>query len=102
MLTNEQKENPSIFFRGEKLKDNCFSQLAVNIIAAILDGNGHVSSAAGYHSDRFATIAAQRKQECVEVFVICVDTLNDVFLSFLRLCQCHKNHLISENIISLC
>ena len=65
--------------------DNCLSQLIIDVISAILDGYSTAVPAAGHYGDRLTTVAAQREQESVELFVIGFDGADDVFLSFFRL-----------------
>ena len=60
-----------------------FSQLAVDVVSAVLDGNHTAVSLMGDHGDRFTGVTAQRKQEGVQLFVVGFDPLNDVRFSFL-------------------
>jgi hypothetical protein len=64
------------------LDDDRLSQLIVNVVSAILDGNGAATLATGDHSDWFATVAAKRQQKRLERFIISFDPLNDVLLAF--------------------
>ena len=64
--------------------DDRFSQLIVDIVSAVLDGNRAAALPAGDHGHRLAGIAAQGKQKCIEFFVISVDPLNDILLAFFR------------------
>ena len=64
------------------LDDDRFSQLIVNVVSAILDGNGAATSSAGNHRYGFTCIAAKGKQKRIEFFVISFDPLNDVLLAF--------------------
>ena len=58
--------------------NNSRCQLAVNIISAVLDGNGAVAPAAGYDSDWLTTVAAQREQKGVKLFIIGFNAGDDV------------------------
>ena len=70
----------------ETSNPNCFGQLFVDIVSAILDGNRAATPAAGYHRDGLAAVAAKGKQKGIQLFVIGVDAADDIFLSFLNLC----------------
>ena len=63
------------------LNDNGLRQLVVDVVSAVLDGNGAAASAAGDHRDRLAAVAAQGKQKSVQLFIVGFDPLNDVFFS---------------------
>ena len=54
------------------------SQAAVDAVAAILHGDHAGSPAAGNDGNGLAGIAAQGKQEAVELLVIGVDALNNI------------------------
>ena len=71
------------------LHNDCFRQLIVDIVSAILDGNGAAVTATGHNGDGLTGIAAQRKQESIELIVIGFDGFYDVFLPYFRHCQVH-------------
>ena len=58
------------------------SQLIVDAVSCVFDGDHAAASAAGDHGDGLAAVAAQREEERVEFFVVGQDLLNDVFFTF--------------------
>ena len=54
---------------------------------------GAAAVSAGYNRDRLTAVAAQRKEECVQLLVICADGLNQIFFSKLCSRQIHIDHL---------
>ncbi len=81
MLTTEQKKINGPSF-GKFSDDDSLSQLIVDVISAILDGNRTATSTAGNHRNRLTAVTAQREQEGVQLFIIGLDPLNDIFFSF--------------------
>ena len=71
-------------------------QLAVDVVAAILNGHDATAPTAGYHRDGLAAVAAQREQEGIQFLVIGLDPLNDVLSSLLCTVQSHMFHLIQS------
>ena len=94
LLTAIQKTISGLSFTKIALHDDRFSQFRVDAVSAILYGYYAAAPTAGYHRDRFATIAAQGEQKRVEFLVIRFDPLNDVGLSFLCGPQVHTFHPI--------
>ena len=76
----------------QKSNDDCLSQLAVNVISAVLDRNSTAVLTVRHYGDRFAAVAAQRKQKCVQILVICFDSLYNIFFSFNCVSQIHIFH----------
>ena len=72
---------------------NGLSQLLVDVVSAILDGDDTTTPLVGDYSDGLAAVAAQGKKKAVQILVIGVDALDDVFLAFLC---CRKRHLIHQ------
>ena len=68
--------------------DRC-GQLVINVVSAVLDGNGKAASAAGDHGNGLTGIAAQREQECIQFFILSGDPADDVFGSYLRTSEIH-------------
>ena len=56
-----------------KLNNDCLSQLVVDIVSAVLNGNGTTSASAGNNCNGFAAVAAQGEQERIEIFVVGLD-----------------------------
>ena len=83
LLTAMQKTISGLSFTKIALHDNRFSQFRVDAVSAILYGYYAAAPTAGYHRDRFATIAAQGEQKRIEFFVIGFDPLDDIFFAFL-------------------
>ena len=71
-----------IFGRGQPLSHlNGSSQLVVDGVSAVLDGDGAAALAPGYYGDGFTAVAAQRKQKRIEFLVVGFDTADDIFFS---------------------
>ena len=68
---------------------NGLSQLLVDVISSVLDGDGATASSACDDRDRLAAVAAEREEEGVELFVIRIDLFDDIFLSFDCVPECH-------------
>ena len=77
---------PLVFFLN--LNGSC--QLIIDTISAILDGNHTGASAPGDHGDGLSAVAAQRKQECIQFFILCDNISNGVLLAKLRFPKCHR------------
>ncbi len=84
MLTDGQKAISGSPF--EKSDDDGFSQLLIDIVPAVFNGNGTVILASGYYGNGFTAVAAEGEQKSVQFFVISFDPLNDILFAFLRLC----------------
>ena len=69
---------------------NRFSKLIIDVVSAVLDGNGDAALTPRDYRDRFTGIAAERKQKRVQLLVISDDALNDIFLPNLRIGQIHR------------
>ena len=67
-------------------------QLAVDAVSAVLDADHTAAPTAGYHRNGFAAVAAQGKQERVQLPVIGLDMTNDVLFAQLGSCQIHALH----------
>jgi hypothetical protein len=80
------KDNQPLKNRCRSSDNDRLCQLIINIVSSVLDGYSAISSAAGYHRNGFTTVAAKGKQEAIELLVIGLDALDDVFLTFL--CSC--------------
>ena len=52
------------------------------------------ASAVGNHRNRFAAVATQGKEKCIQFFIIGIDVLNDILFAFLCIYQIHNSHLI--------
>ena len=80
----------------QKSYDNGFGQLIVNVIPAVLNGYGTTALADCNNSDRLTAVTTKRKQKSIKLFIISFNTRNNIFFSFLRLGQCHNNHLFFQ------
>ena len=76
---NNDKIGHGIRPSGRRSDDNGFRQLGVDVVAPILDGNHAAASAPGNHGDGLAAVAAQGEEEGVQLLVIGVDALDNVF-----------------------
>ena len=69
-----------------RLEDDRIGQLPVEVIPRILDGHDAASPDVGDHRDLLPAVAAQREQKGVHLLVICVDLMDDIFLSLYCIC----------------
>ena len=90
MLTDWLKQAADLPIRCALSNDNCLSQLVVDVVASVFDGNGTAASAAGNNGDGLAAVAAQGEQETVQLRVAGVDAGNDVFFSEFSCGQIHR------------
>ena len=74
--------------------NNCLRQLIVDVVSAVLDGNCTAVLPPCDNGDRFTAVTAQRKQKCIQLFIISFDPLNNVLFAFLCMRQIHMYHLI--------
>lgn len=82
------------------LYDNSFRQLIINVVATVFDRNGASALAPGDQRDAFAAVAAKGKQKGVQLLIICIDLLNDIFFSFFCFSQVHINyHRIVQQLV---
>lgn len=58
-------------------------QLGVNIVSAVFDGYGAAAPAVGNHCNGFTAVATQGEQKRIQLFIVGLDPLNDIFFSFL-------------------
>ena len=58
------------------------SQLSVDIISAVLDGDGAATPATGNYGNGLSAIAAEGEQKGQKLFIVGVDRLDDIFLTF--------------------
>ena len=79
--------------------DDGLRQLLVDVVSAVLNGNGQIPPAPGDHGDGLTAVAAQGEQKAVEFLVVCFDPLNDIFLTLLCIYQSHIYHplLVAAN-----
>ena len=85
MLTDEQKNNHPIIF----LNENCGCQLIINAVSAIFNRNYASALAMRNNSYGFTTVTSQRKQKGIQLLVIGLYGLNDIFLSLFSRKQIH-------------
>ena len=78
------------------LDTDSFRQLIVDVVTTILDGYCTAAFAMCNDRDCFAGIAAEGKQERVQLFVIGYNFPDDVFLSF---CGFSESHVFSPRFI---
>lgn len=76
----------SIFAARWSGNDNGFSQLLVNVVTAVFDGNHAAALQVRNDGDGLTGITAQGKQKCIQFFVIGVDLLDDVLLALICVC----------------
>ena len=85
---------------GDALYLDGRGQLVVDIVAAILDGNHAAALEVGYHGHRLSHIATQRKKESIQLLIVRIDLLDDIFLPVQSIQQCHIHHLFSVDSIT--
>ena len=85
---------------GDALDLDGRGQLVVDIVAAILDGNHAAALEVGYHGHRLSHIATQRKKESIQLLIVRIDLLDDIFLPVQSIQQCHIHHLFSVDSIT--
>ena len=76
------------------LHDDGFGQLLIKGVSSVFDRHGTAASATGYYGDRLTAVTAQRKQKCVQLLVIGIDTGDNIFLTLLGSRQIHDPHLM--------
>ena len=91
-----QKKRADFCGPWAKLHLDGLCQLAVDGVAAVLDGDGAVTLATGDDGDGFAAVAAQGEQKGVQLLVIGFNTADDVFFSLYGVVQSHKYHLLFQ------
>jgi hypothetical protein len=78
LTTLPKKEEESSSFL---LNDYSVSQVLVNIVSAVLDGNYTTASTVLYNRNSFTAEATEREQKRIKLFVIGLNSLDNVFLS---------------------
>ena len=79
------------------LDQNCFCQMIVNTVSAVLDGNGAGLFSLSDNGDRFTAVTAEREEECIELLVVGIDLFNYIFLAFDSIFEIHIFHrLLNE------
>ena len=68
----------------------CLSELMVDIVSAVLDGDYAAFLQMRNDGYRLTLVASEREQEGVELLVVGLDALDNVFLAFLGLTQIHN------------
>ena len=81
MLTPDQKTISGLSFPLSHNLDS-LSQLIINVVSAIFNGDYTTTTLAGDHSDRLTCLASQRKEKRVQILVIGFNARNDIFLAF--------------------
>ena len=71
---------------------NGLCQLVINAVAAVLDRDDAGLAPTGNDGDRFAAVAAQRKEKSVQLLVIGIDLFDDVFFADNSVLQSHTIH----------
>ena len=95
MLTIEQKQNPTFFSPKKSIAYlDCLGKQIIDTVSAVLDRNGAAASSAGNYRNGFSAIAAEGEKKGFQILIVSPDGLDDIFFSFLCLCQCHHNHPI--------
>ena len=74
---------------NDRLNQDGGSQLVVDVVPAVLDGDHTAAPAAGDDRDGFAAVAAQRKQKRVQLLILGDDVPDDVFLAFQSVVEIH-------------
>lgn len=78
-----------IFLGAKTLYDDGFSQQIVDAVSAVFDGNYAAVFLAGNNGYGFAAVASEGKQKSVQLFVVGLDPLNDIFFGFFGHSQVH-------------
>ena len=68
------------------LYDNGFSQLGIDGVSPVLDGDCASALAVSDHRDRLPYITAQRKQECIQLLIVGLDPEDNILFTFFSLC----------------
>ena len=69
--------------------DNCRSQIPIDVIPGIFNGNHAALLQVRHYCDRLPAVAAERKEKSVEFFVISLNSFDDVLLTFLYIIKIH-------------
>jgi len=68
---------------------NCLSQLVVDIVPSVLDGDDQTALAFGNDRDRFAAVTAKGEQKRVKLLVVRLNGADDILLTFVCFSQRH-------------
>jgi len=92
MVKRQSADCPLLFSSDE---DSC-SQLIIDIVSAVFDGNGATAPSAGDHRNGLAAVAPQREQKGIQLFVIGLDGPDNIFFAKLGSGQVHSDHPIPK------
>ena len=70
-------------------------QLIVDAVSAVLNGDHTGASAAGDHGNGLPSVAAQRKQEGIQFFILCGNVVHHIFSTQLCFPKCHNDYPFS-------
>ena len=83
------------FLLGKGSDYDRLGKLLVDIIPSVLYGDNAAALEVRDNGDRLAAVAAQGEEERVQLFIVGLYLLDDIFFSFLGVSQIHK--MTSQN-----
>ena len=76
-------------------------KLCVDVVSAVLDGDGAAAAPPRNDGDLLAAVAAKREQKRVKLRIVRFDPLDDVFLTLLCFQQIHIHILLDLAILHI-
>lgn len=77
-----KKQSADVPCRAYYSDNDRFRQLVIDVVPAVLDGDYAAAFQMRNNGDRFAAVAAEGKQEGLQILVVSINPLNYVFLAF--------------------